>query len=115
LVSAAVGGSRNARVDGWCRFIVSVCVGAILLSDLGVVVSFLGALLGSFVIYVFPSLMYRRARKAEVERASEPAALGMDYHVAGGLIGTGVFLGASPSVPKPAAPAFQPRAAPCNR
>ena len=92
-----------------------MCVGAILLSDLGVVVSFLGALLGSFVIYVFPSLMYRPARKAEVERGSEPAALGMDYHVAGGLIGTGVFLGASPSVPKPAAPAFQPRAAPCNR
>ena len=34
---------------------MSVCIGAIVLSDLGVVVAFLGALLGSFVIYVHPN------------------------------------------------------------
>mmetsp|Transcript_20269 Transcript_20269/g.47048 ORF Transcript_20269/g.47048 Transcript_20269/m.47048 type:complete len:509 (-) Transcript_20269:82-1608(-) len=72
-------------------FIASVCMGAIVLSDLGVVVAFLGALLGSFVIYVFPSLMYRKAREIEVATTKEE--LGIDHTIAGALIGGGVGLG----------------------
>eukprot|EP00281_Chroomonas_sp_CCMP1168_P024784 CAMPEP_0206238452 /NCGR_PEP_ID=MMETSP0047_2-20121206/14827_1 /ASSEMBLY_ACC=CAM_ASM_000192 /TAXON_ID=195065 /ORGANISM="Chroomonas mesostigmatica_cf, Strain CCMP1168" /LENGTH=515 /DNA_ID=CAMNT_0053662997 /DNA_START=70 /DNA_END=1618 /DNA_ORIENTATION=+ len=75
-------------------FIASVCAGAMVLRDLGVVVSFLGALLGSFVIYVFPSMMYRGARRKELEQSgNKDAALGTDYHAAGALIGLGTFLG----------------------
>lgn len=75
-------------------FIASVCAGSMVLRDLGVVVSFLGALLGSFVIYVFPSMMYRGARQAQLKKAgNEKEALGLDYHVAGSLISIGTFLG----------------------
>lgn len=72
-------------------FIASVCLGACLLSDLGVVVSFLGALLGSFVIYVFPSLMYRGALEQKIKRTG--GKLTTSYYTSGALIGVGTFLG----------------------
>ena len=81
-------------------FLLACGGAALVLRDLGAVVGFFGALLGSAVIYVIPSLMYRSARRADAAAASaragggeEEAGLGADYRVAGALIPAGAALG----------------------
>eukprot|EP00802_Teleaulax_amphioxeia_P009024 Tamp_09039.p1 GENE.Tamp_09039~~Tamp_09039.p1 ORF type:complete len:503 (+),score=69.24 Tamp_09039:91-1509(+) len=73
-------------------FLIACGGSAMVLSDLGAVVSFFGALLGSAVIYVIPGMMFRRARKAELAASGSSAPLGLDYTIAGGLIPMGTFL-----------------------
>lgn len=62
---------------------------AMVLRDLGVVVSFFGALLGSAVIYVFPGIMFLRALQK-----FQPGVRGAEYYAQYGLIGAGTTLGA---------------------
>lgn len=71
-------------------FLLACGGSALVLRDLGAVVSFFGALLGSAVIYVLPSLMYRSARRAELAPGEDP---GPDYRAAGALIPAGAGLG----------------------
>jgi len=73
-------------------FLIACGGTAMVLSDLGAVVSFFGALLGSMVIYTIPAVMYRKARKAELATSGSTEPLGMNYHIAGGLIPMGWFL-----------------------
>lgn len=73
-------------------FLVACAGAAIVLTDLGAVVSFFGALLGSMVIYTIPAMMYRRARKAQLAASGRQEPLGIDYHISGGLIPMGTFL-----------------------
>jgi len=54
-------------------------------SNLGAVVSFFGALLGSAVIYIIPGMMYRRAREAQLAASGSSEPLGLDYRIAGKL------------------------------
>ena len=69
-----------------------------MLHDLGAVVGFFGALLGSAVVYVLPGLMYRAARDSELAAAGPAPGGGRqdpgpDYRAAGVLIPVGTGLG----------------------
>ena len=70
-----------------------------MLHDLGAVVGFFGALLGSAVVYVLPGLMYRAAvRRHPAAGAAGAAADGgavgdADYRAAGAMVGAGTALG----------------------
>lgn len=75
-------------------FLIACGGSAMLLSDLGAVVSFFGALLGSAVIYVIPAIMFRKARKMEIAASANKAqAVGLDYTISGGLVPMGAALG----------------------
>ncbi len=74
------------------------------LHDLGAVVGFFGALLGSAVVYVLPGLMFRAAVRRSAAAAGssggfaiageeEATVGGWDYHAAGAMVWAGAGLG----------------------
>lgn len=78
---------------------------ALVLRDVGFVVSFGGALLGSCVIYIYPALMFLRtvARKVKSGELADSAALQKEVKLNYGILGLGVVfavIGASVSVLK---------------
>jgi hypothetical protein len=69
------------------------------LRDLGAVVGFFGALLGSAVVYVLPGLMFRAAVRRNAAAGAAGAAVDAavvgdaDYRAAGVMVGAGTGLG----------------------
>ena len=54
---------------------VAVTAGGLLISDVGFVVSFIGAVLGSAIIYIFPALLFLATSKAREAAGAELTAL----------------------------------------
>jgi hypothetical protein len=83
---------NNQAVVSFSSFASSFSCFSLYHSNLGAVVSFFGALLGSAVIYIIPGMMYRRAREAQLAASGSSEPMGLDYRIAGGLIPAGWFL-----------------------
>ena len=95
--------ASEADIEKWIvRGVVAIATSlALLVSDAGLVVSLIGALMGSFIIYVFPSLMFlsHTRKQAQAAGASMSRQLKLErvasriltvFGVVSGIIGAAV-------------------------
>ena len=95
--------ASEADIEKWIvRGVVAIATSlALLVSDAGLVVSLIGALMGSFIIYVFPSLMFlsHTSKQAQASGGSMSRQLKLErvasrilavFGVVSGIVGAAV-------------------------